>query len=435
MSGLEIRWPDEAAERVRAAQGRLERAAEALRARSIADRLAAVTRVLDDWTKADSPWRRELVESFSASSSFHRGTVAEGLESALRAWQPARFLAAAEQELACVLDSPERATPTRVLSPFEWTAVLAGGTIPMPTLLSSLLPLVVGSPVLLRETSKDPVTGRLLARSLAERDTILARAFEPIEFSTDDVEALGSLLAAPCVVATGSDETMRAIAARLRPDQRFVAYGHRVSIAVLGPEVAATRDDVARGLALDVARWDQSGCLSPTTVFLVAVDPTVQRDLARAIAGALEGLATTMPRGELPVSARALHATERAEARMRAASGRATLFESRDAVVVLEADAQARPAPLHRFLRLVPLPTLASLCAAGGALDELGAPLSNVAVSGFPSVERDLLVHALEQRGASRITDPGQLQTPPVDWPRDGLPLFTPLARFVQREA
>jgi len=434
MSGLEIRWPDEAAERVRAAQGRLERAAEALRARSLPDRLAAVTRVLDDWTKADSPWRRELVESFSATSPFHRGTVAEGLESALRAWQPVRFLAAARQELACVLDSPDGAKPTRTLAPFAWTAVLAGGTIPMPTLLSALLPLVVGSPVLLRETSKDPVTGRLLARSLAERDTLLARAFEPIEFPADDVPALESLLAAPCVVATGTDETMRAIAARLQPDQRFVAYGHRVSIAVFGPDVATTRDDVARGLALDIARWDQTGCLSPITGYLVGVDETAGRELARAVSQALDALSTTMPRGELPVSARALHATERADARMRAASGRAALFETGDAVVVLEADAQPRPAPLHRFLRLVPLPSLPSLAAFGGALDDLGAPLSNVAIAGFPPDERELLVHALEQRGASRITIPGQLQTPPVDWPRDGLPLFTPLARFVQLE-
>ena len=128
MSGLEIRWPDEAAERVRAAQGRLERAAEALRARSLRDRLAAVTRVLDDWTKPDSPWRRELVESFAATSPFARGTVAEGLESALRAWDPADFLAAAERELACVLASPDGANPSRKLAPFEWTAVLAGGT-------------------------------------------------------------------------------------------------------------------------------------------------------------------------------------------------------------------------------------------------------------------------------------------------------------------
>lgn len=430
MSGLEIRWPDAAAERVQAARARLEKAGAALRARTLPDRLAAVARVLDDWTKADSPWRRELLDSFSGTSPFSRGTVAEGLESALRAWSPASFVQTAERELSSVLVSRDGSPPTRRLAPFECTAVLAGGTIPMPTLLSSLLPLVLGSPVLLRETSKDPVTGPLLARSLAERDTILARAFEPIDLPTDDADAFSSLLGAPCIVATGTDDTMRAIAARLREDQRFVAYGHRVSIAVLGPAATMDRDRIAHGLALDVARWDQTGCLSPIAVYLVGLGEEAGRDQARAIAGALDALATTMPRGELSVSSRALHAAERAEARMRAASGRALLIEGRDSVVVLESEAQARPAPLHRFLRLVPV---ASLAALSHVLTDQAAPLSNVAIAGFTEEERLRLDHALLQHGASRVTAPGQLQTPPVDWPRDGLPLFTPLARFVQQ--
>ena len=144
MSGLEIRWPDASGERVRAAQGRLTRAGEALRARSLTDRIAAVARVLDDWTKPDSPWRRELLESFAQTSRFDRGTIAEGLESALRAWHPARLRAAAERELACVLPDSDGSAPRLALAPFDWTAVLAGGTIPMPTLLTSLLPLVLG---------------------------------------------------------------------------------------------------------------------------------------------------------------------------------------------------------------------------------------------------------------------------------------------------
>lgn len=430
MSGLEIRWPDAGGERVRAAQGRLTRAGEALRARSLPDRIAAVARVLDDWTKPDSPWRRELLESFSQTSPFDRATVAEGLESALRAWQPARLRAVAERELACVLAGADGSAPSRALVPYDWTAVLAGGTIPMPTLLSALLPLVLGSPVLLRESSKDPVTGSLLARSLAERDSDLARAFEPIEFATDDVEALESLLTAPCVVATGSDETMRAIASRLRPAQRFVSYGHRVSVAVVGPQTSSDLDAIARGLALDVARWDQTGCLSPIAGFLVGLGEAECSAFARAVAAALESLSTTMPRGELPVSARALFSAEREDARMRAASGRAMLFESREAVVVLESGASARATPLHRFLRLVPLPSLAAL---PPALADLGAPLSNVAVAGFTPAERAELGPILERLGASRLGPPGQLQTPPIDWPRDGLPLFVPLARFVQR--
>ena len=62
MTRLEIDWPDEAAERVRAAEGRLRVAGEALARRPFEDRLAAVASVLEDWTAADSPWRRELAD-------------------------------------------------------------------------------------------------------------------------------------------------------------------------------------------------------------------------------------------------------------------------------------------------------------------------------------------------------------------------------------
>jgi len=446
MSGLEIFWPDAAEERVRAARGRLEKAGTALRERSLRQRIGAVARVVGDWTAADSPWRRELAEAFAGTSGFATATVAEGLESALRAWSPEAFVAAAERELASVLDggsaaaapasgasgaSDEASRARLALAPFEWTAVLAGGTIPMPTLLSSLLPLVVGSPVLLRDSSKDSVTGRLLARSLAARDSGLARAFEHVEFPWEEASALAALLEAPCVVATGADDTMRAIADRLSPRQRFVAYGHRVSLVVLGASAPFDRDAAARRIALDVARWDQTGCLSPVAVALVGFDEPARRAFAERCHAALEDCGRTLPRAEPTPALRALHATERAEARMRSASGGAWLLEGDASTVVLEADARPRSTPLFRFLRLVPVASLDTL---DGALAALDAALSNVAVAGFPAAERARLVDLLAARGASRVCDPGRLQTPPIDWPRDGLPLFTPLARFLRVE-
>lgn len=453
MSKLEIHWPDAPAERVRAACGRLAAAAPALRARPLAERLAAVARVVDDWTATDSPWRRELALLFAATSPFSPGTVREGLESALRAWRPEHLVAAAERELGHFLaaEAEEARAPSdqdqsagtprtsrrtdmhRVaLVPFEWTAVLAGGSIPMPTLISSLLPLVVGSPVLLRESSKDAVTGRLLARSLAARDAGLARAFEPIEFATGDADALDLFLSAPCIVATGSDETMRALGARLGVRQRFVAYGHRVSVAVIGRTRPFDPAALAREVALDVARWDQTGCLSPIAVHLVGFPRAEQEVFARACHEALAALAIAMPRGEQTTASRALHAAERAAARMRAASGRTLLFEGGDATVVLESDAEPRPAPLFRFLRIHPTESLSALEA---ALEAIGVPLSSVALAGFEPREEMEIEQRLTRLGVSRFTRPGRLQTPRIDWPRDEMPLFTPLARFRSSES
>ena len=113
--------------------------------------------------------------------------------------------------------------------------------------------------------------------------------------------------------------------------------------------------------------------------------------------------------------------------------------------VVLEADPTPRPAPLGRFLRLHPVDSDTALAR---ALRPFHGHLSNAAVAGFvaedpepdadrqtsTSISEATIRRRLVDAGLSRITRPGRLQTPPVDWPRDGFPLFTPLARFVRSD-
>ncbi len=428
MTHLEIKWPDESRERVRVARGRIESAADALRSMSFEARLEVAARIVEAWTADDSPWCQALAATLPAHSPFRSETLREGLEAALRAWRAEDLVACARSELSGLLESPSRR-----LAPFGWTAVLAGGTIPMPTLLSGLLPLILGSPVLLRQTSDDPVTAPLLKRSLAAHDEIFANAFECVSFPAHD-PALDALLEAPCVVATGSDETIRSLAARLRPDQRFIGYGHRFSIVVLGSAFASSEDglpQIAEAIALDVARWDQTGCLSPVLVHLVGVAPDRAEACAREIAAALERLSSHMPRGDVPLDVLASHRTERRDAQMRGATDGTRCFEGRDHSVILEADARPRPAPLHRFLRLVPVGSLAELAK---ALRPYGRHLSNVAHAGFSTAEEMELERRLVDFGASRFTRPGRLQTPPIDWPHDGLPLLTPMARWLRHD-
>jgi len=428
MTRLDFNWPDAAGEIVRVARGRLAVAVESLRRAPFEQRLQTVASVIDSWSRVDSPWRRELSDQLAAQSTLDARTLDEGLESALRAWHRDRFVACARREIAAATQSGWLA-----LAPFACTSVLAGGSIPMPTLLSGLLPLVLGSPVLLRETSQDPVTGSLLARSIADCDEALARCLEVVRFPVEDASAMEAFLQSPCVVATGSDQTLSAIRSRLAPGQRFVAYGHRFSIGVLGPNAAqdeANLDRTAAGLALDLARWDQTGCLSPVVVYLVGLTAPERIQIAKRIADRLEGLSVSRPRGEVSASTLATHAAERAEARMRAAvDDDASIFEGADFAVVLEADARPRPAPLARFLRLLPVPSLEEL---DRALAPFSAHLSNAAVAGFDSDELATLHERLTQTGVNRITKPGLLQTPPIDWPHDGMPLFLPMARFAQ---
>jgi len=400
---------------VRAAFEWLREGRAGLGALSDDDLTEAVAAVFEGFRDRSTPWRRRLEEALPEAAGFHPATVARGLDDALRGFTrgAVRAMAVREREIA-------RAGHASV-SGFECTAVVLGGAIPMPSLLSCTLPLLLRSPVLAKTASRDPVTAPLLAAALADADPRLGRCLAVLSFAGEDVEATGALLAAPCVVATGSDETLDRIAARLEPEQRLVRYGHRLSLAVVGP--AAHADRVAAGIALDVARWDQQGCLSPLAVYAVGRDAG---PLAAALARALDRLAGELPRGPVPLGAAAAYAHERAEAELRAAEGRAGLHLARDAVVVAEADARWRPAPSHRFVRVHPVADARQLSA---ALAPVARHLAGVSLDGFAPAEEARLEGELARLGASRVCAAGDLQAPPIDWHRDGMPLLAPLAR------
>ena len=180
---------------------------------------------------------------------------------------------------------------------------------------------------------------------------------------------------------------------------------------------------MANRLALDTALWDQLGCLSPVAVYVVDPGAESAERVAFALAGALEALEKDLPRGEIETAAAAAITRERAEAEMRGAAVHRS--EGTQWSVVLEADAEWRPAPLHRFLRVHPVTDPGALFE---AIAPLAAHLAAVALEGFG--DDDALAQTLAIFGASRVCRPGRMQAPPLGWHHDGRPLLLPLARI-----
>jgi hypothetical protein len=277
-----------------------------------------------------------------------------------------------------------------------------------------------------KPSAHDPVTAPLFARALTERLPELGESVAVVDFRRDDDEALDALARAECVVATGGDAAVAAIGARVAP-RRFVGHGHRFSLAVVGGSSALGSQGLlkaARGVALDVALWDQLGCLSPLAAVVIGDLRDAER-FAEALAAALAALEKRMPRGRVEPAAAAAIARERAEAEMRAAAGEAVSVRAGEGTswtVVCEAGLARRPAPLHRFVR-VQAASEAELFDA-----YRGAPLAGVAAMGAPAT-------GLLEGGASRVCLPGRLQTPPLSWPRGGLGVLTSLARRASIES
>ncbi len=70
----------------------------------------------------------------------------------------------------------------RNASGFEVTSVLLAGSLPSPTLLGLLAPLLLRSPVLAKTSAHDPVTAGLVADSVAAADPELGACIEIVSF-------------------------------------------------------------------------------------------------------------------------------------------------------------------------------------------------------------------------------------------------------------
>ena len=387
-------------------------------ARSVIDALAAV---LERWRDPDSPERSELERELPAATGFSAPNVREGLARGLAPWTGAALRRLAERELS---------RGGVFAHGHGVTAVLLAGAIPMPALFSVIAPLAVRSAALVKTAARDPITAPLVARSIAAVDPQLARCVEVVGFPGADAACMKVFLSVDCVLATGSDATIDAVAARMAPRQALLRHGHRFSLALLGRAACdgAALEEAARGLALDIALWDQLGCLSPVAAY-VCGDAAACERVGEALARALDRVEGELPRGAIDARSAVLFAQERAGAELRIAAGEPVALHAADDAgwaVVCEPDAAPRPTPLHRFVRVHRLAGPEQL---GAALGPLAAQLAGVAVAGFGRAEPEVAI-ALRQLGASRVCALGELQSPPLDWPRDGLPALGSLARW-----
>jgi hypothetical protein len=83
---------------------------------------------------------------------------------------------------------------------------------------------------------------RLFAHSIYDADPKLGACLEIAEWRGGNADLESALFAeADCVTATGSDETLAAIRARLPIKTRFLGYGHRVSFGFVAAKFCTAR--------------------------------------------------------------------------------------------------------------------------------------------------------------------------------------------------
>ena len=301
----------------------------------------------------------------------------------------------------------------------ELAAVVLAGNVFTAALKAMLLPLLLQVPVLVRASRRERVLPAALAAALPAP---FRRACAVVDFPPDDEAAARAFLArADAIQVYGGDGTVARWRALAPPGAAFIPHGHGVGAAVL-PSFVHRLDRAADALSLDVAAYDQRGCLSPVRV-LVEGDGSRTEAFARALAEALARREVELPRGV------ASSAMREAEARWRSLAGAlAEGLHEAPSFAVARAGSDPLPAPPGQ--RLIVVEGVPDTAAAHARLAPLGPHLKalGVCTEGFSP----LVALAWVPPGTTpRVSPFGRMQTPPFDALDDGRPPWEGLLRFI----
>jgi hypothetical protein len=398
--------------------------------------------------------RNAVPEAGAPGPGFSRATLQKGLDNFFHQFTPENFHALLAQELgdarrldrfvACGGDAPVAGVSgfgsnraALAVGP-ELLVHIAAGNLPNPALMSMVLGLLTRSAQFVKCAHGAEFLPRLFAHSIYDADTKLGACLEIAEWRGGNADLETALFAeADCVTATGSDETLAAIRARLPVKTRFLGYGHRVSFGFVAGAVlhgSHTRQIISRA-ADDVVAWNQLGCLSPHVVYVQTGGEVSPEKFAEQLADELERREQTEPRGELPAEHAAAIASRRGIYEVRAAHSPETTQHwcSRNSTawtVVYEADARFQLSCLNRFIYVK---GVRDLTEALQSAETVRGQVSTVGL-GVPEHKLEELATQLARWGATRVCPLGRMQNPPLTWRHDGRPPLGDLVTWTDME-
>jgi len=311
---------------------------------------------------------------------------------------------------------PTRAPRFRGRTPHraDLLAILAGR---IPALAAKVLfhGLAGGMRVILKPSSAETVFPALLVNSimLLERDA-------PVSVAPGRGPALDAMIrSATACVAYGSDMTVEAIAAARRGRPTFPGR-HMESFETVFADAIESNDEaraVAEKIAFDTAIYDQSGCLSPTVVFVQEGGGVSARSFAGMLLEALSGSPLAMGPMEIDdLAAVRIFIQEAAIGRIKD-----PVFSREDVIppAVVLCD-RVRPSPGLRTLQVVPfdspVPDLSR------HMPDLADRIQGMACAGSDG-EVGWLLRKNPRFRANHICAPGELQNPPALWRENGIVL------------
>lgn len=314
--------------------------------------------------------------------------------------------------------------------PARLVVVVLAGNVFSAAVRAVFLPLLSGAPVLVKGATSDSVLPNFLLRAMRSVDPEIAMRCELVGFARDDQAAVTALLAQADVVSIyGDDHTLDTLGAQTKSGARVLRHGHGLSVSYVCADAlcdTTTARDAAQRVALDVAAYDQRGCLSPQLVYVQRGGAVDAREFARVMyEETLPELARLLPPGAAGLADRAQSLQWRAAAQVRG-----KLFDGRTFAVSYEARHEPRPSPGGRLIGVYDCDGPDDLAR---ALASVAPALKCVGVAG-PRDHRLRLAQSLRLTAAARVCRAGEMQTPPFHGYADGQPPLAGLLSFIEAQ-
>jgi hypothetical protein len=365
-------------------------------------RAAAIGRAAKRFLDQDDPLRRRSLALLPAVTGFSTPTI----EAAL----PRIFSPLADVDTLTDLAGSAGAC-VAVLG------IVAAGNVPGVALSQAALALAAGASCVVKSASGEPLLAALFAEALTSADPSLASKLAVLWWEGGSSPCEGEFLrGVDSLVAYGSDDAVNSLAAR--GPRRFIGHRHKLSIGLVRLDGVQDVPGIADAAAVDVALYDQLGCLSPQSIYTVAGTSERRRDFVEALSRSLDEAERRWPPGDLPQGQALAIRRLRDEYEWRAIRGEAVSVRHGGGVeswTIIDDRASAfQPSPLHRTIFVRHIDSLAALAST------LGAWLPRTESAGmapWPDAEAREVVSAL---GIPRLAPLGAMQSPDLGWRQGG---------------
>jgi hypothetical protein len=317
------------------------------------------------------------------------------------------------------------------------------GNVPGSGIHELVTALAAGSAVIVKTSSSEPLFFSELAATLRGLDTRfgsdLGARLEVFNWTRERVDLTDTLFeTCDHVVAFGDDATIAQLDGLTRTG-RLIAFGARFSAAaVIGEALQGVAMELAaKALALDCAMFDQRGCLSPHHIFVEDHACEFASKLAAAFFELVPVLGRNgVPPRREPEEAAAIRRMRETARWRKLGGGEVELWEDSDFnwTVVFDREARFTLSPGFRAVYVSPFvdpPDLERrLEPVRGRLEGFviargefarAAPAVPPISTKSAEISRLRAIQEVARRcGATHICAPGEMQSPPLDWPHGG---------------